>query len=194
MSNNLQKKTVLVLNKNWQAVHVKSPAEALSMMYAGTVTGLYIKGMDEMIPYKWEDWVQLPHNENADYIQTVRGCIEIPKIIILAHYNGIPHKRPKFSSHAIWNRDGGICQYTGQKLTPNEGNIDHVVPRSRGGKSTWTNCVLAKKVINAMKADKTPQEAGLNLIRTPQEPRSLPTTFYIKNKHKIKEWEMFLKM
>ena len=190
---NLQRQTVLILNKNWQAVHVKSPAEALSMMYSDSSTGLDVKGMDDMIPYKWDDWVSLPYDNNSDYIQTVRGNIKIPKIVILAKYNGIPHKRPKFSSSAVWNRDKGICQYTGQKLTPNQGNIDHVIPRSRGGESSWTNCVLVHKEVNSKKADKTPQEAGLKLIRPPKEPKSLPTTFYIKNKHKIKEWEIFLK-
>ncbi len=192
MNSNLQKQTVLILNKNWQAIHVKSPAEALSMMYSGNATGLDIKGMDIMIPYKWEDWINLPHDENADYIQTVRGNIKIPKVVLLAKFGKVPHKRPKFSSNAIWNRDEGICQYTGQKLTPNEGNIDHIIPRSRGGKTTWTNCVLVHKEVNAKKANKTPQEAGLKLIRTPREPGCLPTTFYIKNKHKIKEWEIFL--
>lgn len=185
--------TVLVLNRNWQAIHVKSPTEALAMMFSDTATGLNVIGQDNMIPYRWNEWVKLPQDENSNYIKTVRGDIKIPKIIILSEFDKVPQKRPKFSSTAIWNRDGGICQYTGQKLTPNEGNIDHVIPRSRGGKSTWTNCVLVHKEVNAKKADKLPQEAGLKLIRTPQEPRSLPTVFYIKNKHKIREWDMFLK-
>lgn len=192
MSNSLQKQTVLVLNKSWQAIHVKSPAEALSMMYAGNATGLDIKGMDNMVPYRWEDWVNLPYDKEADYIHTVKGDIKIPRIIILAKFNGIPHKRPKFSSSAIWIRDNGICQYSGKKLSSKEGNIDHVIPKSRGGRTTWTNCVLVHKDINAQKADRTPQEAGLTLIRPPREPKSLPTAFYIRNKHKIKEWEIFL--
>lgn len=190
--NKLQRETVLILNKNWQAIHVKSPSEALSMMFCGNATGLDIQGKDNMIPYKWEDWIKLPYDENSDYIHTIRGDIKIPKIVILAAFNKVPHKRPKFSSSAIWRRDGGICQYSGKKLTPNEGNIDHVIPKSRGGKSTWTNCVLVHKDINALKADRTPQEAGLKLIKPPAEPRSLPVTFYIRNKHNIKEWDIFL--
>jgi len=188
----LQKQTVLILNKCWQAIHVKTPSEALAMMYSGSATGLDIQGEDSMVPYTWDQWIQLPFDSTSDYIKTVRGNIKIPKVIVLARFNKVPQKRPKFSSNAIWIRDGGICQYTGKKLTPNEGNIDHVIPRSRGGSSTWTNCVLSHKDVNAEKADRTPHEAGLKLLRSPKEPRSLPTTFYIKNKHKIKEWNIFL--
>ena len=189
----LRRETVLVLNRAWQAIHVKSPAEALAMMFSDTATGLDIQGSDNMIPYKWDKWINLPYDENASYIKTVRGDIKIPKIIILSEFDKVPQKKPKFSSKAIWRRDNGICQYSGQKLTPNEGNIDHVIPKSRGGKTNWTNCVLVHKEINARKADKMPHEVGLKLIREPRIPRSMPTTFYIKNKHKIQEWEPFLK-
>jgi 5-methylcytosine-specific restriction endonuclease McrA len=191
---NIQKETVLVLNKCWQAIHVKSPAEALAMMFSDSATGLDIQGLDNMIPYKWNDWIKLPHSESSEYIKTVRGDIKIPKVIILSNFDRVPQKRPKFSSNAIWNRDGGICQYTGQKLKPNEGNIDHIIPRSRGGTTNWTNCVLVHKDVNAKKADKTVQEAGLTLIRPPKEPKSMPTGFYIKNKHQIEEWNIFLKL
>jgi hypothetical protein len=189
----LKRETVLVLNRNWQAIHVKSPAEALAAMFSDDATGLDVQGTDNMIPYRWDQWINLPYDENASYIKTVRGDIKIPKIIILAEFDKVPQKRPKFSSKAIWRRDESICQYTGQKLTPNEGNIDHVIPRSKGGKTSWTNCVLVHKEVNARKADKMPHEAGLKLIRQPQIPKALPTTFYIKNKHKIQEWEIFLK-
>jgi 5-methylcytosine-specific restriction endonuclease McrA len=188
----LNKTTVLVLNRNWQAIHVKSPSEAVSMMYAGNATGLDIQGVDRMIPYKWDDWINLAYDEKSDYITTVNGKIKIPKVIILCHFDKVPIKRPKFSLSAVWNRDNNTCQYTGKKLSKNEGNIDHVIPRSRGGKTTWSNCVLAHKDVNAAKANRTPDEAGLKLIKPPSVPKQLPITFYIKNKHNVKEWEIFL--
>lgn len=189
---NLNRSTVLVLNRNWQAIHVKSPAEALSMMYTDSATGLDILGEDQMIPYKWKDWINLPHDPESDYVKTVNGDIKIPKVIVLCKFNKVPMKRPKFSLSGIWIRDGGICQYTGKKLSKNEGNVDHVIPRSRGGKTDWSNCVLTHKEVNAQKANRTPEEAGLKLIKPPTIPRHMPTTFYIKNKHNIKEWELFL--
>lgn len=188
----LNKTTVLVLNRNWQAIHAKSPSEAVSMMYSGNATGLDIQGIDRMIPYKWEDWIALTYDEKSDYITTVNGKIKIPKVIILCHFDKVPVKRPKFSLSAVWNRDNNTCQYTGKTLSKNEGNIDHIIPRSRGGKTTWSNCVLAHKDVNAVKANRTPDEAGLKLIKSPSVPKQLPITFYIKNKHNVKEWEIFL--
>lgn len=182
---------VLVLNKNWQAINVTSPSNALSMMYTGNATGLHIEGNDNMTPLKWKDWIKIKCKDEL-CVKTINGSIQIPKIIILCHYNKIPKKRPKFTSKNIWTRDNGICQYTGKKLKPNEGNIDHVIPKSRGGTTDWSNCVLAHKDINSKKADRTPNEAGLKLLKTPNVPKELPTHFYIKNKHNIKEWNIFL--
>jgi len=186
------KETVLVLNKCWQAIHVKSPEQAFGMMFSGVATGMDIQGMEHMVPYKWDDWVQLPIGPNDDYIETVRGKIKVPKVIVLAKFDKVPSKRPKFSNKAVFDRDGGICQYTGKKLKPNEGNIDHVIPRSKGGKTSFDNCVLSSKEINTKKADKTPKEAGLKLIKQPTVPKEMPVSKLIKNKHKIPEWDHFL--
>jgi len=189
----LQKDTVLVLNRGWQAIHIKTPTDALSMMYSDVATGLDIRGQDYMVPLKWADWVKLPINEDDHFINTVRGRIKLPKVIVLCNFDRVPKKRPRFSSKNIWLRDGGTCQYTGKKLKPGEGNIDHVVPKSHGGITDWSNCVLAHKEINAKKAGRTPEQAGLKLLRQPATPKELPVTFYLKNKHKIKEWDIFLK-
>lgn len=190
--NSLNKDTVLVLNKNWQAINICTPADALSMMYSNTATGLDIKGKDDMVPLEWKNWIELECSEDDNYVQTIQGNIKIPKIIILCRYDKVPKKRPKITRKGIWLRDQGVCQYTGKKVKPNEGNIDHVVPKSRGGKTDWTNCVLAHKKVNAKKADRTPEEAGLKLIRQPYIPKELPMSFYITNKYDIQEWRIFL--
>lgn len=189
---NLNKDIVLVLNKNWQAINICTPADALSMMYSDTATGLEFVGFDDMVPTKWKDWVNLECKEDDNFVKTVQGNIKIPKIIILCNFDKVPKKRPKITRRGIWLRDEGVCQYTGKKLKPNEGNIDHVIPKSRGGTTDWTNCVLAHKNVNAKKADKTPEEAGLSLIRKPYTPKELPIHFYLTNKYDIKEWDMFL--
>jgi len=188
----LTKTTVLVLNRNWQAIHAKTPSEALSMMYANTATGLDIIGHDNMVPYKWDDWINLPHDESCDYISTIKQKIKIPKVVVLCNYDKVPIKRPRFSISGVWNRDNGICQYTGKKLSKNEGNVDHIIPKSKGGKTDWTNCVLSHKAINSKKANKTPEECGIKLIKPPTVPKQLPISHYIKNPHKMKEWELFL--
>jgi 5-methylcytosine-specific restriction endonuclease McrA len=188
----LEKRLVLVLNRNWQAIHVKTPLEALSMMFDGSATGLNIVGESEMTPMRWNEWVQLPVDSETECVKTVRGNIKIPKVIVLCKFNKVPKRRPKFTSKNLWARDKGVCQYTGKKLTPNEGNIDHIIPKSRGGKTNWTNCVISHKDINSQKGDKTPSEAGLQLLKLPKEPTSLPTTFFIQNTYNIKEWNTFL--
>ena len=188
----LNKDIVLVLNKHWQAINISTPADALSMMYANTATGLDIRGKYDMVPLTWKEWVNLSCSEDDHFVKTIQGNVKIPKIIILCRYDKVPKKRPKITRRGIWIRDQGICQYTGKKINPNEGNIDHVIPKSRGGATDWTNCVLAHKKVNAKKADKTPEEAGLKLIRQPFVPKELPISFYLTNKYNISEWDLFL--
>jgi 5-methylcytosine-specific restriction endonuclease McrA len=192
MSDKLNRNTVLVLNKNWQAVGIKSPADTFAMLMTDTATGLDIRGIDYMVPLRWNEWLELPIEEDDLYVQTVNKKIKIPKVIILSKFDRVPKKRPRFSQKNIWIRDNFTCQYTGKKLRPGEGNIDHVVPRSRGGSTAWENCVLACKQVNAKKADATPEEAGLRLLKKPESPKELPIFHYITNKHNIKEWEIFL--
>ncbi len=192
MSDVLNKTTVLVLNRNWQAVGVKTPAEAFGMMAAGNATALEIRGDDFMSPVRWEDWLRLPVREDDNSIGTVHGPVRVPTVLVLARFDKVPKRRPKFCAKAIWERDGGICQYTGRKLKPSEGNIDHVVPVSRGGKSTWDNCVLADKRVNSRKGSRLPEEAGLQLLRRPFVPREVPVSQLIRNTHRVRDWEMFL--
>jgi 5-methylcytosine-specific restriction endonuclease McrA len=192
MSDKLNRNTVLVLNKNWQAVGIKNPADTFAMLMTDAATGLDIRGLDYMIPLRWKDWVELSIEDDDDFVQTVNQKIKIPKVIILSKFDRVPKKRPRFSQKNIWIRDNFTCQYTGKKLRPGEGNIDHVVPRSRGGSTAWENCVLACKQVNAKKADSTPEEAGLKLLKKPETPKELPVFHYITNKHNIKEWEIFL--
>lgn len=191
MSDTLNKPTVLVLNRHWQAIDVKTPAEAFGMMATGSASGLDI-GDDGMRPVPWKDWLTLPVREQDRPVRTVRGAVRAPTVIVLARFARMPRRRLSFSLRGLWERDGGTCQYTGRRLQPGEGNIDHVLPRSRGGRSSWDNCVLADKRINHRKGNRTPDEAGLKLVRLPQQPREMPATAFIRNTHAIPDWEMFL--
>jgi 5-methylcytosine-specific restriction endonuclease McrA len=192
MSDLLQKTTVLVLNRNWQAIHTKTPADAFCMMASGAATGLDVQGDDSIVPVRWEDWLKLPIRDEDHAVKTSRGAVRVPTVIVAANYAKVPICRPRFGARGIWERDGGVCQYTGRLLKPGEGNIDHIVPRSRGGPSSWENCVLAHRVVNNKKADRLPQEAGLRLMREPSVPRAMPVTALIRNHHGIKDWQRFL--
>jgi 5-methylcytosine-specific restriction endonuclease McrA len=193
MSDVLQKTTVLVLNRHWQAVGVKTPMDAFGMMSAGNATALDMKGTEELRPVSWEEWLRLPVREGDNSIGTVHGRVRVPTVLVLARFDRVPKRRPKFCAKAIWERDGGICQYTGRKLRPGEGNIDHVVPVSRGGGSTWENCVLADRKVNSRKGSKLPEEAGLSLLRKPFVPKEVPVSQLIRNPHEVNDWSLFLK-
>ncbi len=192
MNETLTKTTVLVLNRHWQAIDSKTPMESFSMMAAGNATALDIHEAGDMRPVTWADWLKLEVREGDNSIGTVQGRVRVPSVLVLARFDKVPKRRPKFCAKAIWERDGGTCQYTGRKLRPHEGNIDHIVPVSRGGASNWENCVLADRKINSRKGNKLPEEAGLKLLRRPAVPREVPVTHLIKNHHRVRDWEMFL--
>ncbi len=192
MTDILQLPIVLMLNRAWQAIHVKTPAEAFCMIATGAASALDIASNGAMRPVAWDEWRTLPVREHDRAARTVRGEIRVPTVIVAANYARVPMRRRSFSSRALWERDAGVCQYTGRKLGHGEGNIDHVVPRSRGGRTTWDNCVLAHRDINSRKANRTPDEAGLHLARKPTAPRPMPATALIRNTHDVPDWEHFL--
>ncbi len=192
MNSVLDKQVVLVLNRNWQAIDVRNPAEAFCQMATDTATALDIRDDSSMVPTRWEDWRRLPVRENDFSIGTARGRIRVPTVLVLSRFSKVPTRRPKLNFRNLWERDGGRCQYTGRLLRPGEANIDHVVPRSRQGATSWENCVIADRAVNSRKGNRTPEEAGLSLLSVPAAPRELPATMLLRNVHGIPEWEPFL--
>src|SRR3954471_19800136 len=193
MNSVINKATVLVLNRNWQAINIRTPAEAFCQMATGVATALEIDGEDHMRPVTWEEWVTLPIREQDQAVQTVRGPIRMPTVIVLANFARVPKKRPKLCAKTIRDRDGNRCQYTGKLLRPEEGSLDHILPRSRGGADSWENLVWAHKQVNARKGNRLPQEAGLRLLTVPRAPKELPVTALIRNAPGIADWKLFVK-
>ena len=192
MNDVLNKATVLVLNRNWQAINVRTPADAFCQMAINVATALDIEGQDSMRPVPWAEWLRLPIRPQDNFVGTPRGPIRVPTVIVLANFAKVPKKRPTLSARGIRDRDHNRCQYTGKLLRPDETSIDHVLPRSRGGKTAWDNCVLASREINAKKGNRLPHEAGLRLLSAPRIPAALPVTYTINNAHGIGDWELFL--
>jgi len=193
MNSILNKSIVLVLNRNWQAINIRTPQEAFCMMATGVATGLDIEGEERIRPVSWDEWVTLPIRPQDNAVQTVRGSIRVPPVIVAVNFAKVPKKRPKLCAKAIRERDGNRCQYTGQLLKPEEGSLDHVLPRSRGGKDSWENLVWSSKDVNTRKNNRLPHEAGLKLLSEPRAPKELPVTALIRNAHGVAEWELFLK-
>ena len=202
MTDILNKNIVLVLNRNWQAINIRTPAEAFCQMATNVATALDVE-FDEgqgdvnrhpsaIRPVTWDEWITLPVRPQDNAVRTTRGAIRVPTIIVAVNFARVPKKRPKLSTRSIRERDGNRCQYTGRLLRPHEGSLDHVVPRSRGGRDTWENLVWSAKAVNQRKADRLPHEAGLKLLAVPRAPRELPVTAFLRNAHGVAEWNLFL--
>ena len=192
MSDILNKNIVLVLNRNWQAINTRTPADAFCQMATNVATALDIDG-GQIRPVQWNEWLTLPLREQDNSIQTVRGAIRVPTVIVAANFARVPTKRPKLCAKSIRERDGNRCQYTGKLLRADEGSLDHVVPRSRGGPDSWENLVWADKEVNARKGNRLPHEAGLRLLTRPRAPKELPVTALIRNVPGLADWNLFVK-
>ena len=192
MSDILNKSIVLVLNRNWQAINIRTPADAFCQMATNVATALDIEGESQIRPVTWDEWITLPVRAGDYAVQTARGAVRVPTVIVAVNYAKVPKKRPKLNARNIRERDGNRCQYTWRLLHPAEGSLDHVVPRSRGGADTWENLVWSAKEVNQRKADRLPHEAGLRLLATPRAPKELPVSALLRNAHGVAEWKLFL--
>ncbi len=197
MSDILNKAIVLVLNRNWQAINIRTPADAFCQLATNTATALDIAlGADAQAealrPVSWDEWCTLPIRAGDYAVQTIRGAIRVPTVIVAMNYAKVPKRRPKLCARTIRERDGNRCQYTGALLRPDEGNLDHVLPRSRGGPDTWENLVWSSKQVNTRKGNRLPHEAGLKLLNVPRAPKELPVTAFLRNAHDIAEWKLFI--
>jgi len=197
MTDILNKSIVLVLNCNWQAINIRTPQDAFCQMATNVATALDIElGEDAraeaLRPVTWDEWITLPVREGDHAVRTARGAIRVPTVIVAVNFAKVPKKRPKLCAKTIRERDGNRCQYTGKLLKPDEGSLDHVLPRSRGGADTWENLVWSSKDVNTRKGNRLPHEAGLKLLNVPCAPKELPVSALIRNAHDGAEWNLFL--
>lgn len=178
---------VLVLNRNWQPVNVATVARALVMLWNESAR---VVDPADYQTYTWEDWSTLRPRGEERFIQAVRFRLRVPEVITLASYDRLPSAAVAFSRRNIFKRDRYTCQYCGRQPGSEELTIDHVAPRSQGGKSSWENCVLACLPCNGRKADRTPQEAGMRLRKQPIQPTWNP--LYAAHEARIESWSKFV--
>lgn len=190
MDSVLDKQLVLSLNSAWQAIGHRTVKQAIVAMCGGihgTPPALALDiSLDDngelisAIPTKWDDWVKLPVRASDLSITTKLGRIRAPTIIVTPRFHKMPLRRPKLTAKAIRERDGDTCQYSGRKLSRKEGNIDHITPKSRGGRDDWGNLVWCDRSLNTKKSNSLNEEVGLKLIRVPKAPPALPASATIK--------------
>lgn len=165
----------LVLNRSWLAVHVTSVRRALSLLFAGCARALH---PDNMTVHEWDEWSAFCEDTlPGRYVQTPSRAVRIPEVIVLNFFNGFIRHEVRFSREAIFERDDNFCQYCthdcahwGKRLPRAQLTLDHVMPSSRGGPDTWENLVVACHSANVKKGNRTPDEAGMRLLRKPAKP------------------------
>ncbi|MFK7741557.1 MAG: HNH endonuclease [Planctomycetota bacterium] len=162
----------LVLNRSWVAIDTTSAGEAIRLLFKGAAK---VVRPETYEAHEFDTWTDLAVAPDEPCIRTPTLRIRIPEVITLTNYDKVPQRSVAFTRRHLFERDRRTCQYCGKRPGTAELTIDHVVPRSHGGKSTWQNCVLACIACNRRKADRTPSEAHMRLRREAKAPRWRPT-------------------
>jgi 5-methylcytosine-specific restriction endonuclease McrA len=148
--------------------------------------------------YNFQSWCEvseLKRNfepESCDWVSTVNFYVAVPRIIRLLFYDRLPRTEVKFNRRNIFARDKNRCQYCGRKQPTTELSLDHVIPRSAGGKAAWTNIVCACTGCNVRKGGRTPHEAGMTLIQKPAKPKHNPLIHIHLGHERYSSWKQFL--
>ena len=171
---NVLNENVLVLNRLWQAINVCTVERAFMLLYMGHAE-VVVEDSGDFQTFDFHEWREFSQGHHGeDVVHTVSFKIRIPRVILLLFFDRLPHKEVKFTRHNIFERDHNTCQYCGKHFDRKELNLDHIVPRDHGGTTTWENIVCACIPCNTRKANRTPTQAGMHLIKKPKRPKWRP--------------------
>ena len=187
MAAKMLQRPTLILNRNWQPVNVATVARSLVLLWNEAAR---VVDPETYQLYTWADWSRIAPRDGDAFIQAVRLRLRVPEVIVLADYDRLPSAAVSFSRRNVFKRDHWTCQYCGVQPGSEELTIDHVIPRSQGGASTWENCVLACVDCNKRKADRTPHQAGMRLRKVPVRPTWKP--IYARDSVRIESWSKFI--
>jgi 5-methylcytosine-specific restriction endonuclease McrA len=183
-----QSTQVLVVNRSMQAVHITSARRAFVLLFTDVA-----RALDEhWMGHDFRSWASVSAREGEPSFGTARGPIRIPRVLQLIDYDRMPRATVRLSRRNIFLRDAYTCQYCGKRSSARDLNLDHVMPRSRGGPTSWENIVCSCRVCNLEKGGRTPAEAGMKLLRKPSRPRWSPVLALAFTPSRPREWEPFL--
>ena len=189
--------SVLVLNKHYAAVHVISVRRAFSLLYRNLAEVVTLEN-DQYQSYDFDSWREVSEfrlryqPDGHDWVHCVRFQIVVPRIVRLMFYDRLPRQSVKFNRRNIYARDHNRCQYCGKRFASSELSLDHVLPRSLGGKTTWENIVCACLTCNVRKGGRTPDQARMALIAEPIKPRRSPVIQLRLSSAKYASWKTSL--
>jgi len=190
----LEHRKVLVLNTGWTPIHITSLKQAIVMLFTvydnGNPKARVVDPTRDFQQFDWNEWSKLVPREGEGTIASTCDKFCIPEVILLTEYDKFPNHKVHFSRRQIYRRDSYECQYCGCRPGTEELSIDHVVPRSRGGETTWTNCVLSCVKCNSKKADHPLEQTSLKLRKQPKKPQF--NLFRGDRKHIPTSWSNFI--
>ena len=191
--------SVLVLNRLYTAVHVVNVRRAICLLFRELAEVIHIEA-GRYVNYDFLSWQEISqlkldfeeHDPQSDWLQSVHFAIEIPRVIRLLSYDKVPRHGMRFNRRNVFARDGNRCQYCGKRFPTSELSLDHVRPRSQGGAMGWENIVCCCVACNSCKGGRTPEQAGMRLVRTPKRPRHNPLLRGKLQNPKYESWKAFL--
>jgi 5-methylcytosine-specific restriction endonuclease McrA len=190
--------SVLVLNKMFMAVHVISVRRAFCLLCKELAEVVSVED-GQFQSYDFASWQELSayraihfRQDHDEWVRTATAEIQAPRVIRLLDYDKVPRQTVKFNRRNIFARDHNQCQYCGQKFITSELSLDHVIPRSQGGGTTWENIVCACVECNVRKGGRTPRQANMTLIRKPEKPKRSPVLNMKLTQKKYETWQSFL--
>ena len=190
--------SVLVLNKLFMAIHIISVRRAFVLLCKDLAEVVSLEE-GQFATYDFETWREVSEfrskyfrQEDDDWVRTATSEIQVPRVIRLLSYEKLPRQTVKFNRRNIFARDHNQCQYCGKKYPTTELSLDHIVPRSQGGMSTWENIVCSCINCNVKKGGRTPKQAHMTLIRKPEKPKRSPLLNLKMTLTKYQSWKTFL--
>lgn len=185
--------SVLVLNRLYMVVHVVGVRRAFGLLFNAAAEVIHDE-QGAFANYDFEAWRELSDlragekQPEDDWIRSVNFEIQVPRVIRLLHYDRMPRRTARLSRQALFARDDHRCQYCGRRFPMSQLSIDHVIPRSHGGTSTWENMVCACLKCNVRKGGRTPREARMRLVSKPSRPKHSPLIALKIQNPKYRSW------
>ncbi|MEN1681925.1 MAG: HNH endonuclease [Planctomycetota bacterium] len=189
--------SVLVLNRNYMAVHVIDVRRAFRLLFRELAEVIHIED-GQYANYDFASWREISElrsefdEPNSDWIRSVNFEIQVPRVLRLLNYDRVPRQRVRLNRRNLFARDNNSCQYCGKRFPTSELSIDHVVPTCRGGQTTWENVVCACVKCNVRKGGRTPQEANMKLRKQPVRPKRSPMLSVKLGNPKYASWKAFV--
>lgn len=186
---------VLILNRLWQPVNIVGVQRAFSLLLQDHAQAINTRDQSFLMmdSAQWLEYsaAEPPADEEA-YLNTVRLRIRVPKVLILREYDRLPAQEVKFTRDNLFERDNYRCQYCGDSFHAQDLNMDHVIPRDQGGRTSWENIVTSCIKCNTRKANRLPHQASMHLIRKPERPRWRPFVSSLIGSECDEEWSHFI--